>query len=94
MDKLCEIATLKLIGAPDRTIVGLVLQQALLLGGVGFAIGLGVVFAVRGNFPRSVDLGPEEILFMAGVMGVICVLGSLVAIRAALKIEPQQALGG
>ncbi|MFN6955679.1 MAG: ABC transporter permease [Acetobacteraceae bacterium] len=94
MDKLREIATLKLIGAPDRTIVGLVLQQALLLGGAGFAAGLVLVFLVRGYFPRSVDLGPQEILFMAGVMGTICVLGSLVAIRAALKIEPQQALGG
>jgi putative ABC transport system permease protein len=31
---------------------------------------------------------------MAGVIGFICVLGSLVSIRAALAIEPQQALGG
>jgi putative ABC transport system permease protein len=31
MDKIREIATLKLIGAPDRTIVGLILQQALMM---------------------------------------------------------------
>lgn len=29
MDKLRSIATLKLIGAPDRTIIGLIVQQAL-----------------------------------------------------------------
>ena len=36
MDKLRSIATLKLIGAPDRTIVGLIVQQALVLGISGF----------------------------------------------------------
>ena len=48
MDKLREIATLKLIGAPDRTIIGLVLQQALILGGAGYLAAVGVVFAGRG----------------------------------------------
>jgi putative ABC transport system permease protein len=94
MDKLREIATLKLIGAPDRTIVALVLQQALLLGGAGFAAATALVFAVRDVFPRTVALGPAEVGAMAAVIAAICVLGSLVSIRAALRIEPQQALGG
>jgi ABC-type lipoprotein export system ATPase subunit len=66
MDKLREIATLKLIGAPDRTIAGLVLQQALMLGLSGFAAGLGLIFAVRDRFPRTVALGPAEIAAMLG----------------------------
>lgn len=94
MDKLREIATLKLIGAPDRTIVGLVLQQALLLGGVGYVAAVGWVFAVRDAFPRTVALGVAEVAAMAGVIGTICLLASLLSIRAALRIEPQQALGG
>lgn len=94
MDKLREIATLKLIGAPDRTIIGLVLQQAMLLGAVGYAAAVAIVFATRDHFPRAVELGPTEVVAMAGVIGTICVLGSLVSIRAALRIEPQQALGG
>ncbi len=32
MEKLKQIATLKLIGAPDRTIIGLIVQQSLALG--------------------------------------------------------------
>ncbi|MFA7388442.1 MAG: ABC transporter permease, partial [Thiohalobacteraceae bacterium] len=36
LDKLREIATLKLIGAPDRTIVGMIVTQALAMGGIGF----------------------------------------------------------
>ncbi|WP_374449670.1 ABC transporter permease [Stella sp.] len=94
MDKLREIATLKLIGAPDRAIVGLVLQQALVLGGSGFAAATLLVFAVRDVFPRTVALGIGEVAAMAGVIAGICVLGSLLSIRAALRIEPQQALGG
>jgi len=94
MDKLREIATLKLIGAPDRTIVGLVLQQAVLLGGLGYAAAVGWVFAVRDHFPRTVALGPAEVAAMAGVIALICLLASLLSIRAALRIEPQQALGG
>ncbi|MCU0889117.1 MAG: ABC transporter permease [Rubritepida sp.] len=94
MDKLREIATLKLIGAPDRTIAGLVLQQALVLGLSGFAAGLALIFAVRDRFPRTVALGPAEIAVMFGVVLVICTLGSLVSIRAALRIDAQAALGG
>jgi putative ABC transport system permease protein len=94
MDKRREIATLKLIGAPDLTIAGLVLQQALLLGAFGFAVGLVLVFSVRDHFPRAVELGVFEVVAMAAVTGVICLLASLLSIRAALRIDPQQALGG
>jgi putative ABC transport system permease protein len=94
MDKLREIATLKLIGAPDSTIIGLVLQQALLLRFLGFGAGLALIFAVRDRFPRSVALGPEEIGVMAAVVAASCILGSTASIRAALRIDPQAALGG
>ena len=39
MEKLKQIATLKLVGAPDRSIIAMIVQQALALGAVGFAIG-------------------------------------------------------
>ncbi len=94
MDKLREIATLKLIGAPDRTIIGLVLQQALMLGGVAYVAAVAIVFAARDVFPRTVALGPAEVAVMAVVIALICLVGSMVSIRAALRIEPQQALGG
>jgi putative ABC transport system permease protein len=94
MDKRREIATLKLIGAPDRTIAALVLQQALLLGGLGFVLAVALVFAVRDSFPRAVELGPAEIAVMAAVIGAICLAASLLSIRAALRIDAQQALGG
>jgi len=94
MDKRREIATLKLIGAPDLTIAGLVLQQALLLGTLGYGAAVGLVFAVRDKFPRTVELGVAEVGVMAAVITAICLAASLVSIRTALRIDPQQALGG
>ena len=39
MDKIREIAVLKLIGTRNRTIAGMILQQALVLGVIGFVVG-------------------------------------------------------
>lgn len=94
LDKLRAIATLKLIGAPDRTIVGLVVQQALALGLAGFAGGAALLFLVKDHFPRRVVLGPEELLGFGAVVVAICLVASLLGVRLALRIEPAQALGG
>jgi putative ABC transport system permease protein len=94
MDKMRDIATLKLIGAPDATIVALVMQQALLLGAVSFSGATALLFAVKDNFPRRVLLGPEEIAGFGLVVLVISLLASLLGVRYALRIDPAQALGG
>ena len=44
MDKVRSIATLKFVGAPDRTIVGLIVQQALSMGMFGYFDRSGVLF--------------------------------------------------
>lgn len=94
MDKMREIATLKLIGAPDRTIVAMVMQQALLLGAISFTAGTALLLAVKDDFPRRVVLGPAEIGLFGAVVCVLCLAGSLLGVRYALRVEPAQALGG
>ena len=94
MDKIREIATLKLIGAPDRTIVGLILQQAVALGLIGFGLGAGLIASVADKFPRRVLLLPEDAAVLAGVVVLACLLASLMGVRLALRVEPAQALGG
>lgn len=94
MDKIREIATLKLIGAPDRTIVGLILQQALAMGIAGFTFGAGLILAVKDYFPRRVVLHPEDGLLLGAAVIVVCVLASGLGVRLALKVEPAKALGG
>ncbi|OOY29467.1 ABC transporter permease [Thioclava sp. L04-15] len=94
MEKLKQIATLKLIGAPDRTILGLIVQQALILGTSGWAIGLSLILLVKDNFPRRVVLEPTNALVLAGIIVGVCIVASGLGIRAALKVDPATALGG
>ena len=94
MDKLREIATLKLIGAPDRAIVGLILQQALAMGVIGFSFGALLISTVKDYFPRRVILQPEDGLALAAAVILVCVLSSALGVRLALKVDPATALGG
>ncbi len=94
LDKMREIATLKLIGARDRTIVGLILQQAMALGVVGLAGGASLLFSVKDFFPRRVVLGPEQVAVFGLLVVAICLVASLLGVRLALRVEPAQALGG
>jgi putative ABC transport system permease protein len=94
MDKIREIAVLKLIGTRNRTIAWMILQQALALGLIGFTIGKITSTFAAPYFPKYVLLIPQDsILGFIAVM-LICMLASLVAIRMALRIDPAEAIGG
>ncbi|MFM9846651.1 MAG: ABC transporter permease [Hyphomicrobiaceae bacterium] len=69
MDKLRQIAMLKLIGAPDRTTVGMIVQQALALGLTGFAFGALIIANIKDYFPRRVVLEPDNVLALGAVSG-------------------------
>ncbi len=94
MEKLKQLATLKLIGAPDRTIVGLIVQEALILGASGFSIGLLLITLVKDNFPRRVVLEPFNVMMLASIILAVCLVASGLGVRAALKVDPATALGG
>jgi putative ABC transport system permease protein len=93
MEKLKQIATLKLIGAPDRTIVGMIVQQALILGAAGWATGLVLILLVKDYFPRRVVLEPIHALVLAGIIFLVCIAASGLGVRAATKVDPATALG-
>ena len=94
LGKLREIAVLKLIGTRNRTIAGMILQQALALGVIGFVVGKITATFAAPVFPKYVLLMPLDAV--AGFFAVlaICVLSSIVAIRMALKVDPAEAIGG
>jgi putative ABC transport system permease protein len=94
MDKKREIATLKLIGAPDRTIIGLILTQAISMGGIGFLTGASIILTVKDYFPRRVVVEAPDIAMLGMAVAFICVLASLSGVRYALRIDPATALGG
>jgi putative ABC transport system permease protein len=92
--KVREIAVLKLIGAKNRVIAGMILQQALALGVIGFLVGRTAAGLWGPAFPKYVLLLPQDAIGGFAIVLTICALASSVAIRAALAIDPAEAIGG
>jgi putative ABC transport system permease protein len=94
LGKIREIAVLKLIGTHNRTIASMILQQALGLGLIGFAVGKIAATLWGPVFPRYVLLEPGDAVRGFVIVMVVCTIASSLAIRAALKIDPATAIGG
>jgi putative ABC transport system permease protein len=94
MDKIREIAVLKLIGTRNRTIAAMIMQQAIALGVIGFVVGKITATFAAPLFPKHVLLIPQDTVAGFFAVMAICVLASLVAIRMALKVDPAEAIGG
>jgi len=94
LGKIKEIAVLKLIGTKNRTIAAMIMQEALGLGIIGFLVGKFAATLWAPAFPKYVlletgDAGRAFVLTL-----VVCALASVLAIRAALRIDPAEAIGG
>ena len=93
MDKIREIAVLKLIGTRNRTIAAMIMQQALALGVIGFVVGKITATFAAPVFPKYVLLTPMDSVIGFLAVLVICILASIIAIRMALKVDPAEAIG-
>lgn len=92
LEKLHQIALLKLIGARDRVIIGLIVQQAMWIGGLGFAVALAISFTLYPNFPRTVLLRTDDLAGIGLALLVISLIASWFAIRRALAVRAQEVL--
>ncbi|SDE06317.1 ABC transporter permease [Desulfuromonas thiophila] len=94
LGKIREIAVLKLIGTRNRTIAAMIVQQSVALGLIGFSVGNITASYSAPYFPKHVLLMPQDALTGLAAVVLICLLASLVAIHAALRVDPAQAIGG
>ncbi|MDD3620180.1 MAG: ABC transporter permease [Desulfobulbaceae bacterium] len=94
LGKIREIAVLKLIGTRNRTIAVMILQQAVALGAIGFVVGKITATFGAPLFPKYVLLEPMDSAAGFIAVVIICVLSSIIAIRAALRVDPAEAIGG
>ena len=94
MEKTRDIATLKIIGAPNLKIGSLIMQESLSLGLLGYLFGALLISLTYDYFPRRVAVLAFDQYVLFGIVMVICVLASLLGIRRALAIDPTTAMGG
>jgi putative ABC transport system permease protein len=92
LENLNQFGSLKAMGLSNRRIVGMVLFQALVVGLLGYGLGVGLA-ALFGTFvPQFTRLAfymPWQVLAItAGAVAVIVTLSSLLSIRKVLVLEP------
>jgi len=92
LDKIHDIAMLKLMGARNGVIVGLILQQALLIGALGYALAYWMGTLAFPGFPRLVVIENQDLLSLAAIVVAISVLSSLIGIGKAMRVEPNKVL--
>ena len=93
LGKIREIAVLKLIGTRNTTIAGMILQQALGLGLIGFIVGKTAATVWAPFFPKYVLLETGDAVRGLVAVMVIGALASTLAIRVALRVDPGAAIG-
>jgi putative ABC transport system permease protein len=94
MEKIRALATLKLIGAPNRVVVRLILEQSTVLAALGFGAAGGLVALTHSRFPRTLVFERSDTLITFLVILLGGVVASLLGIWRALRTPPSLALGG
>ncbi len=92
LDKIHDIAMLKLMGARNRVIVGLILQQSLLIGALGYGLAYWLGTYAFPNFPRLVVIESQDLLQLALIVLGISVVASALGIAKAMRVEPNKVL--
>ena len=92
VDKILSIALLKLLGAKPIVILGMILQESLLLGGFAYLLALAVGDQAFHLFPRRVVIENEHRLALLFMVIAISVASSIVGIKKALAADPNEVL--
>ncbi len=94
LEKTHDLAVLKLMGAPRSRLLGLILQQAWLLGALGYAVAFAIAEFAFPMFPRRV-LITETISLIAPLATMMVVtLASILGLSHVMRIDPARALEG
>ena len=93
LENLKQLGALKAMGLSNARIVGMILLQALIVGFIGYGIGMGLAAAFFESTSQVTALAGLHIYgeVMAGTgvaVLVIVVLASLLSIRRVLVLEP------
>ena len=91
IDNLRHFGTLKAMGTTNARLLGMIILQAVIVGGIGYGIGVGAA-TLFGYLVRGSELAfrlPWQILAITGIaMAVICILSAVISIRKVMKLEP------
>jgi putative ABC transport system permease protein len=94
LENLRQFGSLKAMGLTNTRIVAMILLQALVVGVIGYALGVGLSATYFETISRQkvelegIYMYRQVMLLVAGCVAVICVLASLLSARKVLVLEP------
>ncbi len=94
LEKMKEIAIMKLMGLPNRMIVSMIVEETLWLGILAFIFGNIFSHAIYAKFPKRVVLEIPDAWMLFGVVVVASILASFIAVKKVVNADPAAAIGG
>jgi putative ABC transport system permease protein len=92
LENLAQFGSLKAMGVSNLRLVGMVLTQALVVGAVGYGLGLGLAAlfgeATRASSRLAFYMPWQVPALTAAAVGLIMVLAALISVRRVLVLEP------
>jgi putative ABC transport system permease protein len=91
LENLRYFGTLKAMGATNGILLRMILLQALLVGILGYGLGVGgaTLFGyLFGGTELSFRLTKDLLIFSGTAVTLICVFSALISIRKVMKLEP------
>lgn len=92
IEKLHEIALLKLIGARENVVAGMIGQQAGLIGIAGFVLSLGISKFLFPLFPRRVVMQVSDMALLGLALALICAVAAWIGIVRASRVSAREIL--
>lgn len=94
VEKIKEIAVMKLIGIPNGLIIKMIVQETVLLGVLAFISGVSFSHLIYTKFPKNVVLLTEDAVRLFVVILIASLLASLFGAKKAIDADPTSAIGG
>ena len=82
------------MGDMTGVVIGMILEQSLMLGGLGYTFAFAIAELTFQYWPRRVVVGFPELAGVAVLVAGITLISSLAGVRRALKIPPTLVLAG
>ena len=94
LEKMKEIAIMKLMGIPNSMIVRMIIEETLLLGIMAFIFGNIFSHLIYTKFPKRVVLEIPDAWQLFVVVVLASIAASFVGVRKVINADPATAIGG
>ncbi len=98
LENLKQFGALKAMGTTNPRLMGMILLQALVVGSVGYAIGMGLsamfFMVARTDATRGIVMSWQAMVGTGGLVLFIIIVASLLSIRKVLVLEPAMVFRG